>query len=211
MQKNLSELFIKLCSKYSDNQKLIIEYWKEIEQLYTQKNRYYHNLSHLENMINELKKINKEIKDFDSILFSVFYHDIIYKSSSKENEEKSAEIAKIRLQKINLSKEQIEKISHQILATKSHKASDTIDTNYLLDSDLSILGKDWIEYELYIKQIRKEYSIYPDFLYNPGRKKILEHFLTFDTIYQTVYFKDLYEKQARENILKEIQILRSYS
>lgn len=211
MQENLSELFIKLCSKYSDNQKLIIEYWKEIEQLYTQKNRYYHNLSHLENMINELKKINKEIKDFDSILFSVFYHDIIYKSSSKENEEKSAEIAKIRLQKINLSKEQIEKISHQILATKSHKASDTIDTNYLLDSDLSILGKDWIEYELYIKQIRKEYSIYPDFLYNPGRKKILEHFLTFDTIYQTVYFKDLYEKQARENILKEIQILRSYS
>ena len=53
-------------------------------------------------MIIELKKVNEEIKDIDSILFSVFYHDIIYKSTSKDNEEKSAEIAKSRLEKINL-------------------------------------------------------------------------------------------------------------
>lgn len=207
MQDTLSEIFIKLCSKYSDNQKLINEYWKEIEKSYSQKSRYYHNLFHLENMITELMLVNDEINDIDSILFSVFYHDVVYKSTSKNNEEKSADIAKIRLQKINLSEDQIEKIYNQILATKSHKESDKIDTNFLLDSDLSILGKNWIEYERYIKQIRKEYSIYPDFLYNPGRKKVLEHFLTYDKIYKTDFFRDLYEKQTRENILKEIELL----
>lgn len=207
MQDTLSEIFIKLCSKYSDNQKLINEYWKEIEKSYSQKSRYYHNLFHLENMITELMLVNDEINDIDSILFSVFYHDVVYKSTSKNNEEKSADIAKIRLQKINLSEDHIEKIYNQILATKSHKESDKIDTNFLLDSDLSILGKNWIEYERYIKQIRKEYSIYPDFLYNPGRKKVLEHFLTYDKIYKTDFFRDLYEKQARENILKEIELL----
>jgi len=207
MQENLSEIFLKICLKYSDNQELIIEYWKEIERSYSQKSRHYHNLFHLENMITELKKVNDEINDIDSILLSVFYHDVVYKSSSKDNEEKSAEIAKTRLQKLNLKEEQIEKIYTQILATKSHKESDNFDTNYLLDSDLSILGKNWIDYENYIKQIRKEYSIYPDFLYNPGRKKILAHFLAFDKIYKTDFFRELYEKQARENILKELDLL----
>src|SRR5690606_21190834 len=104
-------------------------------------------------------------------------------------------------------KVQIEKIYNQILATKTHKESDNLDDNYLLDLDLSILGKNWNEYEAYIKQIRNEYSIYPNFLYNPGRKKVLEHFLTFDRIYKTDYFRILYENQARENISKEIEIL----
>jgi predicted metal-dependent HD superfamily phosphohydrolase len=40
-----------------------------------------------------------------------------------------------------------------------------------LDADLSILGKDLDTYLAYTKMIRKEYSIYPDFLYKPGRKK----------------------------------------
>lgn len=50
---------------------------------------------HLENMIYELKNIEDFVNDFDTLLFSVFYHDIIYKSTAKDNEEKSAEIAKV--------------------------------------------------------------------------------------------------------------------
>ncbi|MGV0980130.1 HD domain-containing protein [Empedobacter falsenii] len=207
MKENLSKIFIELCSKYSNNKTLIIEYWKEIEESYSQKSRHYHNLSHLDNMIIELRNVYNEIQDFDSILFSIFFHDIFYKSTSKDNEEKSAELAKIRLQKLNFSDELINKIYNQILSTKSHQESNQIDTNFLLDADLSILGKNINEYETYIKQIRKEYSVYPDFLYNPGRKKVLKHFLTLDTIYKTEYFRKKYEKQARENIIKEIESL----
>ena len=207
MKENLSKIFIELCSKYSNNKTLIIEYWKEIEESYSQKSRHYHNLSHLDNMIIELRNVYNEIQDFDSLLFSIFFHDIFYKSTSKDNEEKSAEYAKSKLRKLNYNDVSIDKVYNQILATKSHQLSNQKDTNYLLDSDLSILGKSWNEYELYIKQIRKEYSIYPDFIYNSGRKKVLKHFLTFDRIYKTEYFKDKYEKQARENISKEIELL----
>lgn len=55
----------------------------------------------------------------------------------------------------------------------------------------------------YTKQIRKEYSIYPDFLYKPGRKKVLEHFLQLENIFKTDYFKTKYEVQARKNIESE--------
>ena len=158
-------------------------------------------------MILELENVKDEISDFDVLLFSVFYHDIVYKTTSKDNEEKSAEITKKRLEKINIPNERIIKIYNQILATKSHEKSDNSDTNFLLDADLAILGKDWKVYENYIHQIRKEYSIYPDFLYKPGRKKVLTHFLEFEEIFKTDYFKEKYEKMARENIQKEISML----
>ncbi|TDX86626.1 HD domain-containing protein [Epilithonimonas xixisoli] len=176
MSINLKSTFSDLISKFSSDEKLKLDYWKEIEQSYSQKSRQYHNLIHLENMIRELGEVKDEIIDYDALLFSVFYHDIIYKATSKDNEEKSAEIAKKRLEKINISNERIIKIYNQILATKSHKKSNDSDTNFLLDADLAILGKDWNVYENYVYQIRKEYSIYPDFLYNPGRKKSTNSF-----------------------------------
>lgn len=204
---NLNSIFADLISTFSDNEKLKLDYWQEIEKSYSQKNRKYHNLTHLENMILELENVKEETSDYDVMLFSVFYHDIIYKATSKDNEEKSAEVAKKRLEKINISSERITKIYNQILATKSHKRSDDSDTNFLVDADIAILGKDWKVYDNYIQQIRKEYSIYPDFLYNPGRKKVLTHFLEFDEIFKTDHFKEKYEKMARENIQREISML----
>ncbi len=203
----LENIFSDLTSKYSDNQILKTDYWQEIEKSYSHKSRKYHNLTHLENMILELEEVKNEILDYDSLLFSIFYHDIIYKATSKDNEEKSAEFAKRRLEKINISSERISKIYNQILATKTHSKSLDSDTNFLLDSDLAILGKDWETYENYTQKIRKEYSIYPDFLYNPGRKKVLIHFLEFEEIFKTDNFKDKYEMLARENIRKEISRL----
>ena len=207
MSESLVLIFSNLISKFSNEEELKFDYWKEIKKNYSQKKRKYHNLLHLENMILELENVKDKISDYDVILLSVFYNDIIYKATSKDKEEKSAEIAKKCLEKINISSEKINKIYNQILATKSHKRSDDSDTNFLLDADLAILGKDWNVYENYVHQIRKEYSIYPDFLYNPGRKKVLTHFLEFDEIFKTDYFKEKYEKMARENLKREISIL----
>lgn len=167
---DLKNIFSDISGRYTTDIALINSLWTEIEKNYNLKNRYYHNLIHLENMIYELESVRKIINDFDVVLFSVFYHDIIYKSTAKDNEEKSAEIAKERLEQLEVPSEISERIYSQILATKSHSTSDD-HTNFLTDADLSILGKGWKEYENYIIQIRKEYSIYPDFLYKPGRKR----------------------------------------
>lgn len=207
MSENLKIEFSHLFEKYSNNRDLFDVYWTEIEKAYNSKKRHYHNLIHVQNMIDELYEVKNNIEDFDAILFSVFYHDLIYKSTAKDNEEKSAEFARERLLKIKLSDDQLAKINNQIIATKNHRKSIDVDTNYLLDADLSILGKSWEEYEKYVSQIREEYAIYPDFLYKPGRKKVLIHFLEFKEIYKTTYFKEKYERQARINIEKEISLL----
>lgn len=204
---NLKDRFIRLCSPFTKNQDLIARLWKEIETKYTEKGRYYHDLLHLGRMFEELEAIKDSISNFSLVSFSVFYHDVIYDATSKSNEEKSASTAKKRLTELGLSKEETAIVSNQILATKSHQNSENSDINFLLDADLSVLGKNWETYLDYTQKIRKEYSIYPDFLYKPGRKKVLRHFLELESIFKTDYFKRKYEVQAKENIEKELQLL----
>ncbi len=204
---NLNQQFEQLCSSFTNDQHLINSLWKEIETRYSEKGRHYHNLFHLENMFHELEAVKANISDFTAVSFSVFYHDIIYDATSKSNEEKSAVKAEKRLSELHVNNDKISIISEQILATKSHQQSDHADTNYLLDADLSVLGKDFKTYMEYTQNIRREYSIYPDFLYKPGRKKVLKHFLELESIFKTEYFKEKYETQAKENIKAEILLL----
>lgn len=176
--------------------------WQDLEKAYSGKSRYYHNLTHLEEMIVQYERYQSELTFPVEVLYAIFYHDYIYKATSKENELKSAEFAISILPehaKINAAL-----VFDMIVATKLHEHNKVEDTNWLIDFDLKILSKEWKEYEVYFKQIRKEYKIYPDLLYKPGRKKALQHFLENEFIYQTETFQTKFEKQARENILKEI-------
>lgn len=210
MSHTIQTTFQHLFSSYSEDTYLSTSYWTEIELHYKAKNRHHHNLIHLEHVINELKSIQAEVMDWDVLLFSVFYHDIVYQSTAKDNEEKSAAFAQKRLARIQLPETKITRVINQILATKTHAISSDLDTNYFLDADLSILGQEWESYEKYSICIKKEYAIYPDFLYNLGRKKALIHFLAFEDIFKTTYFKEKYEKQARINIEREIESLTSF-
>ncbi|MGO4708808.1 hypothetical protein AB4Y90_06750 [Chryseobacterium sp. 2TAF14] len=203
----LKNRFETLCLKFTSDHNLIEKFWLEIEKKYSEKSRYYHNLQHLEALFKEVEQVKEMIKNFDTISFSIFYHDVIYDATSKLNEEKSADLAKERLELLGLNNEIIQQVYEQILATKSHQKSENEDCNFLLDADLSVLGKSYEAYSEYTKQIRKEYSIYPDFLYKTGRKKVLKHFLELESIFKTEYFKNKYETQARENIEFELKNL----
>lgn len=179
--------------------------WYELVKAYSHKSRYYHNLTHLEEMIFWFEKYKNELQFPDEVLYSIFYHDYVYNSTRKDNELKSAEFAvKILPATTTINKELVFDL---IIVTQTHQPKTKDDEKWLIDFDLKILSKDWDEYQTYYQQIRKEYKIYPDFLYNPGRKKALEHFLENKFIYQTHVFQDLYEQQARQNIQKEINLL----
>jgi len=197
-----------LISDYADIS-LIDSLWTTIESQYTFKNRHYHNLSHLYNMFLQLEDFKTEIEDLDSLRLAIWYHDIIYKSTTKDNEEQSALFAEKALKDLKHDSFNIENIKNLIISTKKHELilTENLDNAYLLDLDLSILGTDWEIYNKYTQNIRKEYKIYPDILYKPGRKKVLKHFLERDSLYFTERFKTKFEKQARNNLIQEIDML----
>jgi len=203
----LKEIFIELASKYTGNQSLINNLWEEIEKSYSGKNRHYHTLFHLDNLLEQLREVKTEIKEWDTVLFSLYYHDIVYNSLKSDNEERSAALAEKRMVQLSVPNEIIKNCKNQILATKSHLEHSDSDTTYFTDTDLSILGQSWEIYSIYFKNVRKEYSIYPDLIYNPGRKKVLTHFLARNRIFKTDYFFHKFEQQAKQNIQKEVDML----
>lgn len=202
----LKDLFYELMSSYTDAQ-YATTLWEEIETAYSKKRRYYHTLHHLDNLVQQLLPVKNEIADWDVLLCSIFYHDIVYSTMKKDNEEKSAELAVKRLNKTTLDKDRIEACKKQIIATKKHIITNDVDTDLFTDADLSVLGASPAVYDTYATNVRKEYYIYPDGLYKPGRRKVLEHFLLMDRIYKTKHFAGLYEKQARINLQREADSL----
>jgi predicted metal-dependent HD superfamily phosphohydrolase len=203
----LAQYFAEAVMHYCHDQRVAAKLWSEIEKHYTSKKRYYHTLTHLENLVTELWSLRNCIEDWDCILFSIAYHDIIYNTLNKDNEEKSAAFAAEQLRTISFPGQRIDRCVAQILATKSHAVSEDSDANLFTDSDLSVLGSDWNVYDQYARNIRKEYSFYPDLLYKPGRKKVLQHFLSMERIFKTEQFFSRFEDKARKNLLQEFETL----
>lgn len=204
---NLKEIYSDLLSNIGFSADEIQQNWLDLEKAYSKKPRHYHNLTHLKEMIASFETYSDKLQNPDEILFSIFYHDFVYSSSKKDNELKSAEYSLAILpENSNLNKQLI---FDAICATQQHQQNEIEDINWLIDFDLKILAKDWEDYKIYFEQIRKEYRIYSDFLYSPGRAKALKHFLENEFIFQTEEFRNLYEEKARVNIEKEISLLES--
>jgi predicted metal-dependent HD superfamily phosphohydrolase len=203
----LKEQFIALLKSFDTSDSTIKDLWNEIETCYAETNRHYHTIEHLEHLHQELIGIKDSIEDWEVLIFSIVYHDIIYNVRKSDNELRSAEFAENRIQNLGIPKEKIVKCKEQIIATRSHKLCEDSDTNYFLDADLSVLGSSHEKYEKYTRDIREEFRFYPDILYKQGRKKVIRDFLAMDRIYKTSYFCDLYEIRARENLQWELKYL----
>lgn len=207
MIKRLQTNWFELAAKYSSQHGDIKTLLEEIFSAYSGKERHYHNLDHIDQLLQMCDAVREDLADIDTLRFSIWYHDFVYDVRRKDNEEKSAETAADHLKKLGWEEEKIQKCTGQILATANHPITpfnENNDTLYLLDFDLSILGADPATYADYSRRIRMEYGIYPDNEYKNGRKKVLQYFLQSERIFKTAYYFNTYERQARENLKKEL-------
>ena len=179
-------------------------FWQEVQTNYQQSSRHYHTIAHLDFLHKELSSLKNEFSSWMVTVFAIAYHDIIYKVLRSNNEEKSADLATDRLRAIQLPPSKIDLCRRMILATKKHDDNPDKEINLFTDADLAILGTNPEAYLRYTNQIRSEYSIYPDVVYKPGRKKVVQHFLEMPRIFKTDEFACRYEKQARTNLGNEL-------
>lgn len=206
----IKETFYQLIKKYDTGEARISELWLEIEKAYSSSNRFYHTLAHLTALLNQLTEIQTEISNWEAVLFSLYYHDIVYDATQSDNEEQSAMVAAERMRCIKVPEPIIEVCEQHILATKWHKPSANMDSNYFTDADLSILGYSFEAYSMYAKSVRMEYLIYSDRIFNEGRSKVLKHFLRMERIFKTDFFYSRFEQQAKCNLAKELDTLNGF-
>jgi predicted metal-dependent HD superfamily phosphohydrolase len=198
----LQDKFYTLCQNFTSDKELSKNLWIEIKTSYSDPNRYYHTLKHLEYIYTSLENI-----EIDSVIeFSIFYHDIIYDVEKNNNKEKSAFLAKKRLAELNVSQKIQNEVFELILKTKTHQTTSQKDSLFL-DADLTILASPKKIYQNYIYNIRKEYTLYSDKVYNNGRKEVLKFFLKQERLYSSDYFHRRYEKIARKNLESELKSL----
>ena len=205
----LEQQWNNLCANFSTDSALIHMLFSEIKTHYSSPKRFYHNLSHIQALLNQAKAFKSTINNYDIVCFAIWYHDIIYSTTKHNNEKKSAKTAIKRLKQLQLNTENIALCATLIQSTQNHQPlnNDNDDNSLLLDFDLDILGSEWNVYLNYTQNIRKEYGRFPNFMYKKGRKKALRHFLERDCIYHSTHYFNEKETKARENINRELELL----
>jgi len=177
-----------------------VETYDALISAYSEKHRAYHTVEHIEACLRHLDDV-KELADYpQEIALALWFHDAIYKPFSKTNEEDSADWAKDFLLSVEAEAGITDRIYELIILTKEHVAPESNDAKLMLDIDLSILGAKPHVYAQFEKDVRYEYKRVPSFIFKKKRKEILSGFLDKPRTYQTPYFRERLETQAKENL-----------
>jgi pantetheine-phosphate adenylyltransferase len=191
MEQNMIILIRKTLKKYHLNidVETIIDMWSE-------DHRGYHSISHLKDLINMIlyDKVKYNELEFDSLLLTAIFHDIIYNPEKNDNEEQSAIFlhTKSPLYHDNI----LNNVIDMILATKTHKSH-----NYLAqifnNYDMDIVNRNFNELLEWEKGIQKEYlKFYNKTQYKIGRIDFLK--------------KIIYDyPNNKENLLKLIEYVKN--
>lgn len=205
----LSHSWQLLAGKYTGDIKLIKNLFRQIQSAYSSPGRYYHNLNHIDSLLSLSDQYATSVSDKDLIDFAIFYHDIVYSPSESDNELRSAEVAKNSLTELSVPEEKRAAVVEYIIASKVHAVganeNDT-DLAWFLDFDMSILGAEWERYLQYSRDVRREYDMYPDLIYNAGRKNFLQQTLSMPFIFHTRQLREKFDRRARENLKRELAL-----
>lgn len=179
----------------------------DLVRRYSEPLRYYHNLSHTEFCLEEFDFVRDFSSNPDRVEMAIWYHDAVYDTRSSLNEKKSAQLAAVVARRAMLPEIFVRQVRRLILATSHKTPPKNLDSQVIVDVDLSILGQPEEIFEEYERQIRNEYAWVPEIVFNAERSSFLKAFLRRETIYSMGYFQDKYESQARRNILRSINRL----
>lgn len=163
----------------------------------------YHSLPHLVHVIGVWKEHFEHFAYPGEAGIALFFHDAIYVPGRSDNEARSAELANDALMKAGADGNARSRVRDLVLATRHSAEPLEDDARLVVDIDLSILAAEESRYAEYVDGVRREYSRVPRFLFDRGRRKLLEDFLARERIFLTPYFAPL-ERRARENLRREL-------
>lgn len=177
-------------------------------RMYSQPHRHYHNLQHVLECLTQFEDAQTVCEDPVAVEMALWYHDLVYDPGEATNERLSANKAKFDCMRMQTEQEFAENVCSIILAT-THAGDPIGDEAMAADIDLTILASPWERFSEYEKQIREEYSIYDDKLFNTSRMLFLDNMLRRPRIFVTDHFHDKCEGAARANIGRSLMAMRS--
>jgi predicted metal-dependent HD superfamily phosphohydrolase len=175
----------------------------ELVAAYTAPSRHYHNLTHIEDCLAALARVDG-LSDAEREILNeaIWWHDVVYDATRADNEELSARLAEQHVR--------ADKVGRLIRLTRTHQVEPGDRLGALLISiDLSILGAEPSRYDAYAAAIRREFIHVPEADYRAGRARVLGQFAARPVIYPDASFAATYDRRARENLAREQASLSS--
>jgi predicted metal-dependent HD superfamily phosphohydrolase len=172
---------------------------------YTAPGRHYHNLTHIEDCLGALARVDGlSALEREILSEAIWWHDVVYDATRSDNEELSARLAEQHV-RADIRQE----VGRLIRLTKTHdvRPGDRLGA-ILISIDLSILGAEPARYDAYAAAIRQEFIHVPEADYGAGRAHVLGRFAARPVIFPDAAFAARYDRQARENLARELASLR---
>lgn len=146
----------------------------------------------------------------DTVRLALLYHDAIYVPGRKDNEARSADLAREHLRRWPPAVDvDIDRVVALILLTARHgglhggdfpDSPEGEDTRRFLDCDMAILGAAPDAFAAYDRAIAEEYRAVPRWLYRRKRRAFFRTLLDGERIFLSDFFRDRFEVAARRNL-----------
>lgn len=180
---------------------------------YTQKHRFYHDITHILNMTSVALNVDLfpdeplTMEEKQILLWDIFYHDIVYNVPDPERRNEESSATQFLIDHPNYEHKDL--VAEHVLATRTHiidpDSSDRV-LKCLIDLDLWELA-DYNRYQNNNALIKQEVgAAEEDWLI--GRSNWIEQFLQRDRIYYTPVGKQR-EQKARDILKNDLEDLRS--
>lgn len=141
--------------------------------MWNESHRHYHNLNHLNDLINQINENKSKYseKEYEKLMITALFHDIVYDPTSSTNEEDSANFLMECVS--DKSNKDILEVKQMILDTKTHNSTTSLSESFN-NYDMSIVERDFDQLLEWENGISQEYSKYDRDIYKSGRVKFLE-------------------------------------
>ncbi|MES1907825.1 MAG: hypothetical protein MHM6MM_000866 [Cercozoa sp. M6MM] len=176
--------------------------------------RAYHSPAHVAALIRHVLAHWHMCHQVHAVLCCALFHDAIYDSTCKDNEEQSALLWLQTARDCEISVDFAEDVASMIRSTATHTDPSmllTTDAEFFLDIDLAILGAPSTEqYDAYAKGVREEYAHFSPEAFRQGRCAVLERFkkaLNANALFRTPVLAASLEDNCRANLQRELNEL----
>lgn len=174
---------------------------------YTSDKNTYHNPLHIMHIFDFALKNDLDLESWE--VLSLFYHDVIYRPLSKNNEKNSVNFMLSLLSDCEISMEHLIKASYGIYKTALHLEND-VEEEFIriMDLDLASFSYDTDIFIENVNNIEKEYfrpnsssfKSIPEEEFLLKRKDFLNKMKSKKSIFRSSYFINKYENKAQENL-----------
>jgi predicted metal-dependent HD superfamily phosphohydrolase len=179
--------------------------WSKVERHYSEPHRHYHDRQHLAHCLEQLDLAGGLILKPEQVEMAIWFHDIINQPGAADNEQRSAEYFR-KLIGDRADPAFVNAVVQLIMATTHQSAPVEHDQQFICDIDLASFGCPWECFMRDSSAVKAEFTGTEEEYYR-GKKAFLQQMLNRPRIFLTDFFNERYEQQARENIVRLLELV----